>query len=190
MLLLLNKMTHTLDHFKVGKLLGDGVSCVTKEGTQPDGTKVALKLIKAEYVKSFRREIKMLQNLKHPSLCNIISFNENGFLAHKDGRKQKQIYIAQELITGGEIFDFLAHSGAFSERICRFYFKQILMGLHYLHSNDITHRDLKPENILLDAEYNAKIIDFGYAAHITGDEGSGFNKSYVGTEAYNAPEVS
>ncbi len=31
-----------------------------------------------------------------------------------------------------------------------YYFTMILIGLHYLHSKNITHRDLKPENILID----------------------------------------
>jgi serine/threonine protein kinase len=30
-----------------------------------------------------------------------------------------------------------------------YYFTMILIGLHYLHSKEITHRDLKPENILI-----------------------------------------
>jgi serine/threonine protein kinase len=41
----------------------------------------------------------------------------------------------------------------------------ILIGLHYLHSKNITHRDLKPENILInilpDGSDNLVIGDFG-----------------------------
>ena len=38
----------------------------------------------------------------------------------------------------------------FSEDEGLYYFTMILIGLHYLHSKQITHRDLKPENILID----------------------------------------
>lgn len=87
------------------------------------------------------------------------------------------------------MFDYVATGGAFREEICRFYFKQILMGLHYLHSNGLGHRDLKPENILLDKDFNVKLIDFGFAAELEGRDGSGFNHSMVGTTSYMAPEI-
>ncbi len=37
-----------------------------------------------------------------------------------------------------------------SEDEAMYYFTMILIGLHYLHSKQISHRDLKPENILVD----------------------------------------
>ena len=58
-----------------------------------------------------------------------------------------------------------------------------------MHKSGITHRDLKPENIVLDHDYNAKIVDFGFAAPLEGRDGSGFLRSFKGTLAYMAPEI-
>ncbi len=51
--------------------------------------------------------------------------------------------------------------GSFPEEVCRYYFKELLDGLDYLHKNGIAHRDIKPENILFDSECTLKIADFG-----------------------------
>lgn len=117
------------------------------------------------------------------------SMSENSTWTTGSGKQKSVAYIAQEFVEGGELFDYVAICGAFREPICRFYFKQILMGLHHLHSNGLGHRDLKPENILLDKEYNVKIIDFGFATELEGRDGSGFNWSSVGTTSYMAPEI-
>ena len=98
-------------------------------------------------------------------------------------------YIVQEMIQGGELFDYVANSGPFLEPFCKHYFKQMLLGLHNIHSSGFAHRDLKPENILLDKNYNVKIVDFGFAISIGGRDGSGYTKSRVGTPGYMAPEI-
>jgi serine/threonine protein kinase len=48
---------------------------------------------------------------------------------------------------------------------------------------------LKPENILLDKNYDIKIVDFGFACPLEGRDGSGFNRSVIGTPGYMAPEI-
>ena len=40
-------------------------------------------------------------------------------------------------------------------------FIDILIGLDYLHSQNIIHRDIKPSNIMFDKNDKAKIGDFG-----------------------------
>tara|TARA_B110000285_G_C14828257_1_gene469677 strand:- start:211 stop:441 length:231 start_codon:yes stop_codon:yes gene_type:complete len=71
-----------------------------------------------------------------------------------------------EICQGGELFDFIAHGGAFSEPVARHFFKQFMEGLKYCHDQGITHRDLKPENLLLNGEFDLKIADFGFASLI------------------------
>ncbi len=98
-----------------------------------------------------------------------------------------------ELITGGELFDKIVAEGRFDEPTARFYFRQLLKGVKYCHSQGVCHRDLKPENLLLDANGDLKISDFGLSALYTGnadDEGRAtLLHTTCGTPNYVAPEV-
>lgn len=77
-----------------------------------------------------------------------------------------------------------------SETEAREIIRNLLLGLEYLHKNDLVHRDLKPENIgFLDAQKlsSLKIFDFGLSAQLKED--SRMMHSVVGTIAFMAPEV-
>lgn len=50
----------------------------------------------------------------------------------------------------------------FSTELTRFYFKQLIEAVEYLHMMGLVHRDLKLDNLVLDKEYNLKIADFGF----------------------------
>jgi len=89
----------------------------------------------------------------------------------------------------GELFDFVAESGAFKEETARFYFRQLIDGLNHAHKKGFTHRDIKPENLLLDKRFTLKIADWGFKAPIIGRDGSGFLTTYLGTTGYMAPEI-
>jgi hypothetical protein len=71
------------------------------------------------------------------------------------------------------------------------YTRQILEGLHYLHTHHIMHRDIKGANILVDNAGVVKLADFGASRRLADlvTIESGGCKSVKGTPYWMAPEV-
>ena len=102
----------------------------------------------------------------------------------KDANK---IYIISELCTGPELMERIINKGVQSEEQACIYIREVLQGISYLHSNNITHRDIRPENLQFsDAseESTLKICEF---ANCINDKG--YIDKIVGTSHYLAPEV-
>ncbi|KAI7859567.1 kinase-like domain-containing protein [Circinella umbellata] len=72
-----------------------------------------------------------------------------------------------EYCNGGDLFTlvFEATDGLVPQE-ANCFFKQLMEGVDYLHSNHIVHRDLKPENLLLTSEGCLKISDFDTASKL------------------------
>mgnify|MGYP001170232470 FL=1 len=76
-----------------------------------------------------------------------------------------------------------------SEEKCLKYFRELVLGLDYLHNHaGVIHRDIKPENLLIDHEDNLKISDFG-VSHIMENENNDHLKSNAGTKYFLPPEA-
>jgi serine/threonine protein kinase len=121
-----------------------------------------------------------LQNLDHPNIIKMITSGE-GDLVKPNGQIKKVMYIALELARGGELFDYIAQTGHLSMEATRFYFKQLIDALSFIHTNGYVHRDLKLENLLLDENFNLKVADFGFSAPVRGRDGSGLLTTVLGT---------
>ena len=74
-----------------------------------------------------------------------------------------------------------------SEKISKFLFRQIILGIQHIHSKKIVHRDIKLENILIDLNNRIKICDFGIGIMLDSEEE--LIHEQCGTPMYMAPEI-
>ena len=78
-----------------------------------------------------------------------------------DVRKDERYYYAiLQFCARGEFFPLVQHAD-FSPLYARHYFRQLMLGLQFMHRQHIAHRDLSLENILLDDKGDLKM----YTAH-------------------------
>mmetsp|Transcript_13627 Transcript_13627/g.20499 ORF Transcript_13627/g.20499 Transcript_13627/m.20499 type:complete len:469 (+) Transcript_13627:141-1547(+) len=128
------------------------------------------------------REIKILKAIDHPNCCKFIKCFEN----------DRKVYIIQELMRGGTLYERFVQSEINETQVARIIHKTTA-AIKYLHSKGIIHRDLKPQNIMFEKPISEdpkmeslKVLDFGFAKNI---EKQGYTSSSRGTPRYVAPEV-
>ncbi|CAG2165667.1 unnamed protein product, partial [Oppiella nova] len=129
-----------------------------------------------------KRELTIIRNVKHPNCIRV----EDMF------RTKHKVYIIMDFMPNKSIGDEVDTKGPICEWKGKLYFAQISSAIKYLHRHNIAHRDLKLDNVLLDANYNAKVCDFGFSRFVPKDAKTGQirkSKSYVGTPSYEPPEV-
>ncbi|XP_076837710.1 death-associated protein kinase 2-like isoform X1 [Brachyhypopomus gauderio] len=178
------------DFYEIGDVLGSGHFGQVRElKERVTSARWAGKFLKLQRSASSRlgverrsveREVEVLQALTHANIMALRDVFES----------RAEIVLVVELISGGELFDFIAEKENLMENEAISFLKQILSGVAFMHSKQIAHFDLKPENIMLSdksAEHpEIKIIDFGLAQRLTpGEE----YRSLCGTPQYIAPEV-
>ncbi|XP_038602440.1 death-associated protein kinase 2 isoform X1 [Tachyglossus aculeatus] len=178
------------DVYEIGEELGSGQFAIVKKCRErSSGAEFAAKFIKKRQSRASRRgvrreeierEVSILQQVLHPNVIKLHDVYEN----------RTDVVLILELVSGGELFDFLAQKESLSEEEATRFIKQILDGVNYLHTKKIAHFDLKPENImLLDKNIpipHIKLIDFGLAHEI--EDGVEF-KNIFGTPEFVAPEI-
>ena len=101
---------------------------------------------------------------------------------------ESKLYIVSVFLQGGDLFYHLHHSTInLTEEVAKFYIIELILGLEFLHQNNVIFRDLKPENILLDSEGHIRISDFGLSKILENSR----DKAYTlcGTLKYLAPEI-
>lgn len=86
------------------------------------------------------------------------------------------------------MFDYIVKKDRLNESEARYFFRQLIQAMAYVHSKGICHRDLKPENLMLTSDLELKLIDFGLAANPNGGLAATL-ATCCGSPAYAAPEI-
>ncbi|GAB1610294.1 serine/threonine-protein kinase PLK1-like [Argonauta hians] len=170
--------------YKRGKLLGKGgfaqcyelIDCNTNlvyAGKIIPHSRIA----KGNQKQKILREIELHRNLKHQHVVEFHSYFEDG----------DNVYIILENCPRKSLVHVLKNRKTLQEQEVRYYVRQLIDGVKYIHSNKIIHRDLKLGNMFLNEDMQIKIGDFGLATSVNHD---GEKKMTVcGTPNYIAPEV-
>ena len=147
-----------LGRYEVVAPLGEGgMGHVYRARDSALDREVAIKLLNPSVLASesgrsrFEREARTAAALRHRNIVTVHDVGED------DGRP----YIVMELVEGETLRQKL-DSGCSLDRALP-WAEQITAALAAAHEAGIVHRDLKPENVIVDAEGEARIVDFGLA---------------------------
>jgi len=176
---------HFIEDFEIIRVVGVGGSGrVIQALHKPTGEMRAVKVMsKARLFQQEQRlqrvitEKRILARLRHPFVVSLQwAFQTNTHL-----------FLVLDFCGGGELFFHMLQKGRFEETDAMFYFCEILLGLEYLHSQQVLYRDLKPENCLLDDDGHIRLTDFGLSKDNLTQ--SALFTSFVGTAGYLSPEM-
>ncbi|MBI3924748.1 MAG: serine/threonine protein kinase [Armatimonadetes bacterium] len=130
----------------------------------------------SEFAARFRREVKVLRELRHPAIIRLDDWGEF------EGR----VYLVMEYVDGTTLRSRIVDGGLPLDE-ARELLRQIYGGVAFAHSRDVVHRDLKPDNIMLGPAGRVKILDFGLAKRHDFSAVTVSGTAF-GTPAYMPPE--
>ncbi|CAI9755868.1 unnamed protein product [Fraxinus pennsylvanica] len=193
-MLSLTEIKSATNGFNQDKIIGEGASAVVYEGKIPSCGSVAIKRFVQDNSKidpsisriPFNTELAtMMGCLKHKNLVQL-----QGWCCERN-----ELVLVYELMANGSLDKILHNRTSLTKFLTWERRLNVIRGvasaLIYLHEeceSQIIHRDVKTCNILLDAEFNAKLGDFGLAEVYRHSFRTRDATVPAGTMGYLAPE--
>lgn len=129
-----------------------------------------------------REEIAIMKKLNHPNLVSLFEV--------LDDPAEDSLYMVVEMCKKGVVMKVGMHEPAepYVPERCRTFFRDLILGIEYLHAQGVVHRDIKPDNLLLTEDDVLKIVDFGVSELFEKDSDFMTTKS-AGSPAFLPPEL-
>ncbi|MEV4112233.1 serine/threonine-protein kinase [Nonomuraea sp. NPDC049695] len=158
--------------YRVVRELGEGGQGVVYLASAPDGTLVAIKVLREGVPGDgrFAKEIAAARRVEPFCIAQVL-----------DASLGARPYIVTEYVDGPSLHKAGLHTGADLQRLA----VATATALAAIHRAGVVHRDFKPANVLLGRD-GPRVIDFGIARAM--DAALTRTSSIVGTPAYMAPE--
>ena len=127
-------------------------------------------------LKSFKKEAKLLEELKHKNVVKVKKYFESNNSA----------YIVMPYIQGEDLNSYLEGKDNLTEQEIKELMIPVLDGLSEVHAKGYLHRDISPDNIYMRENSIPMLIDFG-AARFSMGEKSGMLTA-IAKAGYSPPE--
>ncbi|ONM37230.1 Protein kinase superfamily protein [Zea mays] len=184
-----SQLSAATDGFSSQNLLGEGGFGRVYKGLLEDtGEVIAVKQLNRDGLQGngeFLVEVLMLSLLHHPNLVKLLGYSTDS----------NQRILVYEYMPRGSLEDHLLDLPPSWKPLPWHTRMRIAVGaakgIQYLHevaNPPVIYRDLKASNILLDADFNAKLSDFGLAKLGPMGDQSHVSTRVMGTYGYCAPE--
>ncbi|MGB3137258.1 MAG: protein kinase, partial [Nodosilinea sp.] len=109
--------------------------CVIKQLCPKAGSELSLERAKVR----FRREARALANLgSHSQIPQLLDYFTNG----------GEFYLVQDYIHGETLAQEVRRQGRLTEAQVKYFLRELMPVVRFIHRNRIIHRDIKPPNII------------------------------------------
>ena len=144
-----------INQYKFNSVIGRGSFGEVWLATDDHNISYAIKVLKRSMLRKKRtgmasnaldavlREVAVLKKVRHPHAVQLFEIIDDG--------KGDRLFLVMELLCGGEVMadaNLPAGESHLPEHLARGVFRDLILGLEYLHVNGVLHRDIKPENIV------------------------------------------
>jgi len=165
------------EKYRIVREIGKGATCIVYEGyNRSTKEKVAIKVVDSGNQRNLvlaANETRMLRRISHPNVVRMVESVET---------RTKTLIILERCKFS---LSSVAKSGNLTYKVILRLFRDILVGLRYLHSVGVIHRDIKLGNIMISEQNELKIIDFG----LSKDTQYSAPKTFCGTPDFISPEM-